>query len=146
MRGCSVLFFVGLPGSRKADLARALEGFEVFEDYLFSPRTAMQSIRRGESVCLIDPKLCVSTIFDKAVDRVRELVPERAIGVVLFDNLPYRCIVNVLARRAECTHDFVVATRESVLEYSRLFDHDNYRHRYRHVILEVEDVLFQCTP
>lgn len=139
LKGCSVLFFVGLPGSRKADLAHALGGFTVFDDYLFSPREAMQSIQGGDSVCLMDPKLCVSTIFDKAVDRVKEFVPERVIGVVLFENLPYRCIVNVLARRAHCTREVVIATRESVLEYSKHFCHDNYKFKYKHVVLPVEN-------
>jgi hypothetical protein len=107
---CSVLLLIGLPGSGRHSFcdASVYTVYWGFLDYFWNG-CVLQKVREGKSVCLVDARLCVGSIFDKLLDQLLEVVCCDQIKVITFHNDPRACVQN---QPAAC---------DSIQTFSRLY-------------------------
>lgn len=123
-----VWLVVGLPGSGKSTMFKNLTDRVVHDDFLdnFYNGRVISAIKRGQRVCLMDPRLC----FKKTFDRVILQIPSNNIFIILFENNPQRCIKNIKIRNRP------MDTEQQLLLFSQHYDLNNYR-EYAHQVLPV---------
>lgn len=97
-----VIIVIGLPCSGKTGLSEILKihGYFTFDDFINDfyngkALTAIESgIKSGHRVCLIDPRLCILSIFCRYITEIEKLVSREHIQLVLFENDPEACLNN----------------------------------------------------
>jgi ABC-type molybdenum transport system ATPase subunit/photorepair protein PhrA len=96
-----VLMIMGLPGSGKSTLSRSLKDFDVFDDFVQTfgrSRRVKMCLDSGRRVCLVDPRLCMQSVYDDVVSRLTQIVHIHDIHVITFANNPEQCVRNAHAR------------------------------------------------
>ena len=114
-----ILIVVGLPGSGKSTLFNDINGFKVFDDFIFqfSNKREGLALVNNEKICLIDPRMCDERIFKKYIDRL--LIYEKDMCLIFFDNDPEKCIKNIKYRASKKDNDAMINT---IINYSKIYD------------------------
>lgn len=128
MDTATVWLVVGLPGSGKSTMFKNLTDRVVHDDFLddFYNGRVISAIKRGQRVCLMDPRLC----FKKVWDRIIRQIPTDSVFIFLFENDPAKCIQNIKIRNRP------MDTEQQLLLFSQHYNLDNYQ-RYQHRVLPV---------
>ena len=91
----SVILVIGLPASGKSHYVQQHlidDEYEVFDDFIsnFYNEQAIQSIKAGKNVWLIDPRLCIPQVFQHYIQIVEQLIQKNVnnpqkIRLILFE-------------------------------------------------------------
>lgn len=133
----SLVIIIGLPGSGKSHLCRELQqkNYKIHDDFIsnFYDGKAvvdMKEIARGRSVCLADPRLCIWEIFCSYIDKILSIVDRACIKIILFENDPYYCILNVHKR----------GYNKNIIDKILKYSHHYYLHRYFDYDYEIRSI------
>ncbi len=129
-----LLIIIGLPGSGKSTYAiNNLKNYVIYDDFItnFYNGWAIDSIKSGENVCLIDPRLCYYKTFKKYMKRILNHIDKNKIKLILFKNEVNTCIYNIRNRENNGLLLFISI-------YTKLYDINNYN-EYNFDIMEPYD-------
>jgi hypothetical protein len=117
-----LIIIIGLPGSGKTYYSNQFKDYTIFDDFVthFYNGKVLKSIKDGEKVCLIDPRLCIFNVFERCITEIELYIPRTDIKLVLFENTPSQCVKNVKNR------DTRIVTSETIQAYSEKYKLNNY--------------------
>ncbi len=133
MNDYQVIIIIGLPGSGKttySDTNEELKDCIIFDDFIryFWKGYVMKSIKNNDKVCLIDPRLCMFDVFKRYISKIEKYVSRDKIKLVIFDNNPDQCLLNIKDR------DNRKGIDRTILEYSKVYNIDHYKDWICHTI------------
>lgn len=93
-----ILIIIGLPAIGKTTYANKIKDYIIFDDFVrsFYNGDVIEEIKKGNRVCLIDPRLCMFNVFEDIVKQIQKY--ETDIGLILFPNDPDKAKQNSIAR------------------------------------------------
>ena len=115
---------IGLPGSGKTTycLMNNVED-NMYDDYvskLVNDRI-VSDLLNGSNVCINDPRLCMFDVFERHMAYFKKYIPETNIKLILFENEPEKCLMNVSNR-----NDSRKGLFETINRYSQVYSIDKY--------------------
>ena len=129
----SVILIIGLPGSGKTMLVNeCFNEYLIFDDFIFHLKNnvLLDYIKLDLKICLIDPRLCIPSVFEKYIKFISKYVKKSNIKLILFENDIESCIKNTKLRKDK------ISVEKSIRFISSYYDVDNYK-SYDHQILPV---------
>ena len=128
-----LIVIIGLCGSGKSFLCQKYNNYVIFDDFIthFYNGNLINSIKNKDKVCISDPRLCIHNIFIKFMKEIELYVNKNNIELILFENDPDACIINVKDR-----NDGKNGIINTINRYSTFYNLDNYKD-YQHIIIPV---------
>jgi len=132
----SILVIIGLPASGKSSYIKQnnYENYNIYDDFIpkFNNGNILQDIKNKKNICLIDPRLCNITIFNKYISSIEKYVDKKNISLILFENNKDKCLENLKKYRKELYSNY-----ESTINfYSHIYDIKNYNN-YNSIVIKV---------
>ncbi len=119
-----VILIIGLPGSGKTTYAKSLTNYLICDDFITHAYNGkwLRSIKDDNQVCLIDPRLCSYSIFDRYMKKILTVVDREDIKLIIFDKSIEECYSNVVNR-----NDGRKITKEYLIQLNIKYNLNNYR-------------------
>lgn len=98
-----LIVVIGLPGSGKTTFCRYMEkehGYIVFDDFIsdYFSKSGLSGNLDKEKICVCDPRLCMKGMFDYYMGLIQRFINKDKIKLILFDNNPEQCLINIQLR------------------------------------------------
>ncbi len=118
-----LIIIIGLSGSGKSTLANKMTDYIIYDDFIskFYNGDVLKSIKSNQKVCLIDPRLCIPSIFTLYIKKIEQVIDKSQIQLILFNNDPITCLKNIKNR-----NDGRVGIDKAINLYSIGYKLENY--------------------
>ena len=129
----TLTIIIGLPGSGKSHIMKKFEDHIIFDDFIgsFYDGKLIKALLQNNKVCSSDPRMCLSDIFNRFINKILQYIKKSEIYLILFENDPEQCLKIIKYR-----HDGKQSIEETIKNYSKYYDLNNYK-KFEHEIVSV---------
>lgn len=120
----NVIIIIGLPGSGKTTISKKFDNFVIFDDFIsyYYNGKIIESLKTEKNICLIDPRLCIFSIFQKYIYEIEKFVDRNNIKLLLFENDINKCLNNI--KKIDQKKQGI---EKIIFSYSKNYILDNYK-------------------
>lgn len=124
MDNSKVIIIIGLPGSGKSTFALNMTSHIIFDDFIttYYNGKVSHALSSDDKICLIDPRLCIPSIWTRYITKIEKYVDRSNIHLILFENNMEACLNNIKKR-----NDRIYNMENTIKEYHKCYDIDNYK-------------------
>lgn len=132
-----LIIIIGLPCSGKTTLLKKYQKkYEIFDDFIdnFINYELMKNIKLRKKICICDPRLCDTNIFNFYIEIFRNYLELKNIFLILYKNEPKKCLINNMNNNY---NDIIKKKiKKSIYKLTKIYDLKNYIN-YQNIVISV---------